>query len=210
MKSPKLQLRQPFAFLDVGGGGVSSKALSASLNRAGLSVSFSVVLDDVFFLGFFCTNSLSAPAGQLFVLFYQPVNLSCKPVPSNTFAVGQSLPGHLLNRCFHSLPVRDVPIVPTELKLGCVAVQMLFADVMERANDPTLNQAEKAFRGVYMGNAAVRILAGILFGRVIHNVVTRKLPVYATVNAGLVRVDNRLGRAFLEALAKVYAVSRQK
>ena len=138
----KLALNQLFAFLDVGGGGVSRSALSASLNRAGRSVSLSVDLDETFFLVFLCTISLSAPRGQFLMLFYQPVKLSGEVIPSNALPVGQSLARNLFNGDFHSFAVSNVAIVPTKFKLGGVAGQVLFADVMKRANDAALNQTK--------------------------------------------------------------------
>lgn len=98
----------------MGGGGVSSSALSASLNLAGRNVSRSVVLGDTFL---FFTISLSAPSGQLRVLFYQPVELSGEVIPSNALPVGQTLACYLFNGDLHPLPVLNVTIIPTELKL---------------------------------------------------------------------------------------------
>lgn len=52
--------------------------------------------------------------------------------------VSQPFPLRTLDRRKRPLTIRDLPAIPTELKLPQIAGQMLFRDMMERAENATL------------------------------------------------------------------------
>ena len=58
-----------------------------------------------------------------------------------------------------ALTVINLPIVPTEIKLGNVTVKMLPADVVKRAHDAALEQRERRFNGVAMRAVRLCVLA---------------------------------------------------
>src|ERR1051326_6968463 len=107
-----------FDFLELGGGRVRNNAFTASLNLSGASDSRSGLRVLFFFFVRLFTYSLSAPSRQRLFVFYEPINVSRQPIPSNTLPVSEALPRRLFNGDFHSLAIRDAAIVPTKLELG--------------------------------------------------------------------------------------------
>jgi hypothetical protein len=139
---------QWLAFLELGGGWVSSMAFSASSNLIGASVSRSVLRGFGFFFDRLFTYSLSAPAG-LSILLFEKVKLAGQPVPSNTLPVCEPFSFGLFNRNFHPFPVADCAVVPTEGKFISIALQVLPAHVMKRAHHTPRLRSEKKLSAVF-------------------------------------------------------------
>lgn len=74
------------------------------------------------------------------------------------------------------------PEIPTETEFVTVAVQMLRRNMVERADDATFQQREKAFSVVYMADGAVRIVAGIFQSGMVHNIMAFEPAQDRTIN----------------------------
>ena len=67
--------------------------------------------------------------------------------------VGQPFPLSPLESLNGSFPVLDLPVIPTELELVAVPLEMLLREVVEDAVQPALHEREVAFGRVRVGVA---------------------------------------------------------
>lgn len=99
--------------------------------------------------------------------------------------IGQALAADVLQRVSRTIGVGEAELgasVPTEVKLSHVALKMLFANMMERADQTALQQSEARFDGVGRHIAARVFLRGV-----VHNVMRREVLADFLVDAGLIR-----------------------
>src|SRR5688572_16021179 len=113
---------------------------------------------------------------------------------SNWLLVGQALPFRRLHDEHRPLRVRRLARVVAELKLTDVLAEMAFTDVVKRADDPALQQANEAFRRVRMDVAANEFAATVVDRVALHaRDALLALHLDAAVDVRLVRHQARAG-----------------
>src|SRR5713101_1369366 len=84
-----------------------------------------------------------------------------RPLPGEVSPIDESLPLARLERGHRPRPVVDLAVIPPELELVGVAVQVLLGDVMEGAIDAALEQGEEGLGGVDVGCAPDILLLAV-------------------------------------------------
>ena len=81
----------------------------------------------------------------------------------------QALARGLFQAYHRALAVADAAIIPAEVELGEILTKMLFADMVEAANDAALQKRKAAFNGIRVSGEPV-LFDRVLLRRVIDRV----------------------------------------
>jgi len=110
--------------------------------------------------------------------------------------IGQALPGRLLERdagAFCVAVASRSPVREAEIKLGAVALQMGFADVVIRPNKSALEQTEERFNRVDMRDHSLALaLARVFPLGVIHMLMAQEIRAYLSVVVRSIRHQVRV------------------